>query len=125
MTKVEKLKKARNLLLKLHKVLVDVERIRYEGKHGTVSSGQFLGRLLEDPDFAWLRKFSTLIVDIDEMFDQKDGFSNESVEEHLLKVSELIGLRDQDERFKSKYEFALQNVLDAVAIQGELKSLLA
>ena len=73
----ELLKSSRDLLLSLHKSLVDFERSLYEGMHGPVTSGQFLNLLLENADFAWLRRFSTLIVEIDEMFAQKDGFSTE------------------------------------------------
>ncbi len=32
---------------------------------------------MEDEDFAWLRKFSTLIVEIDEMFASKEGIEAE------------------------------------------------
>lgn len=112
-------------MLRLHKMFLDVERVRYEAKNGVVSSGQFLGILLEDPDFAWLRKFSAMIVEIDEMFAQKDGYDDEIIEAHLLKMSELVGMKGQDEQFMSKYKFALQNVLGAAGIQGELKALLA
>jgi hypothetical protein len=119
------LRDARNLLLKLHKNLVDHERAIWEGMNGAVTAGQFLNVLLEDPDFAWLRKFSTLIVDIDEMFAQKDGYSSAAVELHLDKLRDLIAMKDEDEVFKAKYQAALQQDLDAAARQGDLKLLLA
>ena len=120
----ERLRDARNLLLKLHKNLLDHERAIWEGINGTVTAGQFLNVLLENPDFAWLRKFSTLIVDIDEMFAQKDGYSAETVDLHLRKLRELISMEDEDEDFKAKYKAALQQDLDAAARQGDLRSLL-
>lgn len=125
MTNTELLKAARNLLLSLHKSLVDFERSLYEGMHGPVTSGQFLNLLLEDTDFSWLRKFSTLIVDIDEMYAQKDGFDNEAVDLHLAKLRELISMNVDDENFIDRYHTALQQDLDAAAKQGEIKSLLA
>lgn len=125
MEKAEQLRDARNLLLKLHKNLVDHERAIWEGIHGRASSGQFLNVLLEDPDFTWLRKFSTLIVDIDEMFAQKDGYSAEAVELHLTKLRELITMKDEDEDFRAKYQSALQQDLDAAARQGDLRLLLS
>lgn len=124
MENTERLRDARNLLLKLHKNLVDHERAIWEGINGAVTSGQFLNVLLEDPDFRWLRKFSTLIVDIDEMFAQKDGFPDESIELHLVKLRDLIAMKDEDEDFKAKYQAALQQDLDAAARQGDLKALL-
>jgi hypothetical protein len=120
----ERLREARNLLLKLHKNLVDHERAIWEGINGPATPGQFLNILLEDPDFRWLRKFSTLIVDIDEMFAQKDGFAAELVDIHLSKLRDLISMKDEDEAFRAKYQAALQQDLDAAARQGDLKLLL-
>jgi len=124
MEKAERLRDARNLLLKLHKSLVDHERAIWEGINGQVTSAQFLNVLLEDKDFVWLRKFSTLIVDIDEMFAQKDGYAAETVDLHLEKLRQLISMADEDEDFKAKYQAALQQDLDAASRQGDLRSLL-
>ena len=120
----EILKNGRNSLLKLHKSLLDHERSIYEGINGPTTAGQFLNILLEDNDFAWLRKFSTLIVEIDELFDQKDGISDEAVELLIGKLRDLISMKDEDETFRSRYQSALQKDLDAAAHQGTLKELL-
>jgi hypothetical protein len=125
MTGKEILKNGRNSLLKLHKSLLDHERALYEGINGPVNAGQFLNILLEDPDFAWLRKFSTLIVEIDELFDQKDAISDESMEVHIAKLRELISMESEDETFRAKYQAALQQDIDAAAHQGVLKELLS
>lgn len=124
MTNIELLKKGRNLLLSLHKSLLDFERGGYESVHGQVSAGQFLNVLLEDPEFEWLRKFSTLIVDIDEMFAQKDGFGEEAVSVHLSKMRRIVSMTDDDRNFVNRYQNGLQQNLEAAAIQGELRSLL-
>jgi hypothetical protein len=124
MANAELLKNGRNLLLKLHKVLVDHERAIYEGINGPLNSAQFLNVLLEDPDFLWLRKFSTLIVEIDEMFDQKDGFAEETLDQHINALRDLVSMKDEDETFRAKYQAALQQDLDAAAHQGDLKALL-
>ena len=125
MENAERLRDARNLLLKLHKNLVDHERAIWEGINGPSTPAQFLNVLLEDPDFSWLRKFSTLIVDIDEMFAQKDGYATEAVELHLRKLKELISMEDEDPAFRAKYQAALQQDLDAAARQGDLRLLLS
>jgi hypothetical protein len=125
MTNAEVLKKGRDTLLSLHKSLVDAERALHEGIHGPVTATQFLNLLLEDPDFAWLRKFSTLIVDIDEMFAQRDGFAEESVMVHLTKMRDLVLFHSDDEVFIAKYKAALQQDREAAAKQGELRGLLA
>jgi len=124
MNNTDLLKESRNLLLSLHKSLVDFERSIYEGIHGAQTGGQFLNVLIEDRDFVWLRKFSTLIVDIDEMFAQKDGSADDAVETHLRELRELIGMNSEDEEFIAKYVGALQQDSDAAAKQSELRSLL-
>ncbi|HQU93828.1 MAG TPA: hypothetical protein PLK77_16145 [Pyrinomonadaceae bacterium] len=124
MNNTELLKSSRDLLLKLHKSLLDHERRIYEGINGTRTPGQFLNLLLEDPDFAWLRKFSTLIVEIDEMFAQKDGYSQDAVESHIVALRSLVAMKDEDETFKTKYQSGLQQDLDAASRHGELRALL-
>ncbi|HVF29503.1 MAG TPA: hypothetical protein VNA22_00980 [Pyrinomonadaceae bacterium] len=124
MKNADRLRDGRNLLLKLHKNLVDHERSIWEGINGRTTAGQFLNVLLEDPDFAWLRKFSTLIVDIDEMFAQKDGYADEAVDVHLQKLRELVSMESENEAFKAKYQAALQQDVDAAARQGDLRLLL-
>ena len=124
MNNVELLRSSRNLLLKLHKSLLDHERRIYEGINGPLNSGQFLNVLLEDPDFAWLRKFSTLIVEIDEMFAQRDGYNEETVEQHIAALRSLVSMEEEDESFRAKYQSGLQQDLDAAAHQGDLRALL-
>jgi hypothetical protein len=124
MTPKEILKSGRDSLLKLHKSLLDHERAIYEGLNGPVNAGQFLNVLLEDPDFAWLRKFSTLIVEIDELFDQKDAVPDDAIDVHIAKLRDLISMENEDESFRAKYQGALQKDIDAAAHQGVLRSLL-
>ncbi|MDI1241774.1 MAG: hypothetical protein PSX80_07625 [bacterium] len=124
MDNTELLRNSRNLLLKLHKSLLDHERRIYEEFYGPRTPGQFLNLLLEDPDFAWLRKFSTLIVEIDEMFAQKDGYSEETVDTHIVALRSLVAMEEEDEVFKAKYQSGLQQDLDAASQHGELRALL-
>jgi hypothetical protein len=56
----------RKSLLNLHKALLDWERTAYEKIHGRTSPGALLTALMSDPQFAWLRPLSELIVRIDE-----------------------------------------------------------
>ena len=120
----EKLKNARNTLLKLHKSLIDFERELYEGMHGQLTAGQFLNVLIDNEDFGWLRKFSMLIVEIDEMFDLKDGISEEMVDASLAKVIELVEMREEDEYFRAKYKNGIQQSVDAAGHQSALKAIL-
>jgi hypothetical protein len=120
----ELLKNARNILLRLHKSMVDLEREMYEGIHGKQTPGQFLNLLLEDEDMAWLRKFSMLIVEIDEMFDLKEGIEPEMIDAKLGKIRELVAMAETDDYFKAKYQFSLTRSPNAAMLHSELKGLL-
>jgi len=123
MTKVETLKLARNILLSLHKALLDFERAGFEQVHGKMNAGQFLNVLLENESFAWLRKFSMLIVEIDEMFDLKDGISDEMVDSNLMKIRELVSMNIPDENFRGRYQFALDNDTLAATEHARLEAM--
>ena len=125
MENAEKLKNARNILLKLHKSMLDLERAMYEGIHGQVAPAQFVNILMEDEDFAWLRKFSTLIVEIDEMFASKTGIEEGMIEANLLKVRELAEMKEPDEYFRAKYQFAIQRDPDSAGLHSQLKAALS
>ncbi len=124
MENAEKLKNARNILLKLHKSLLDLEREMYEGIHGELTPVQFVNLLMEDEDFAWLRKFSILIVEIDEMFASKEGIEAGMIEANLGKVVELVEMREPDEYFRAKYQFSIQRDPDAAGLHSQLRTLM-
>lgn len=124
MEAAEKLKSARNILLKLHKSMIDLEREMHEGIHGKLNAGEFLNLLLEDEDFSWLRRFSMLIVEIDEMFDLKEDVTDELIDANLKKVRELAEMTDPDEYFRAKYQFALQRDPNAAGLHSQLKRVL-
>jgi len=123
MEKKDRLKASRDLLLKLHKAMLDLERELYEGIHGQQTAGQFLNLLLENDDFAWLRRFSLLIVEIDELFDQKDGIAVEDIDAAQSKVAELVRMEGGDDYFVDKYKYALQHSVEAASLQSELRSI--
>ena len=125
MKKAEKLKNARNVMLKLHKSMLDNEREIYERLNGPLNSSQFLGLLLEDKDFEWLRKFSMLIVEIDEMFAAKDGIPEELIDANLEKVTELVEMKEPDEQFRERYQLAVQSVPESASLHSEIKSIMS
>jgi len=123
--KVTSLKAARLQLLKLHKYLVDIERENYEKENGQITSGQFLNLLVNDANFSWLRKFSTLIVEIDEMLDLDDGYTEQMIEKQFSQMRNLLNLENADEDFRTKYQNVLQSNSEVAGKHGELKGLLA
>ncbi|MDQ3180931.1 MAG: hypothetical protein M3Q33_10470 [Acidobacteriota bacterium] len=122
--KTAALKEARLQLLKLHKLLVDIERENYEKQNCQITSGQFLHLLINDSNFSWLRKFSTLIVEIDEMLDLDDGYTENMIEEQLSQMRNLLSLKNGDDDFYTKYQNILQGNSEVSGKHGELKILL-
>ena len=61
----------RKLLLQLHKTLIDWQRTEYERVRGRLQTTQLLHVMFNDPEFAWLRSMSGLIVRIDEALEVK------------------------------------------------------
>src|SRR5881394_1206041 len=72
----------RDALLKLHKALIDSERIGYEQTFGPITSpANFLRLLTQDPWFAWLRPLSGFITSLDETLDAKEPITQNRVQE--------------------------------------------
>lgn len=92
------LKEVRRGLLRLHKTLIDSERAAFERDRGAVSSSQLLQALLEDPFFAWLRPFSSLIIEIDEALAAKEPLDPRSAAEFIDRVRRLVETDEGDER---------------------------
>jgi metallophosphoesterase superfamily enzyme len=89
MPSAARLRLIRDRLLRLHKVLLDAERARYEQAHGPVrSSGDMLQLVLGHEHFAWLRSYSGLIVRIDEWV-AGDAHLQDEAEAFVLEADRL------------------------------------
>ena len=63
----QKLKDLSRAMLRLHKTLLEGEKAIYEEQNGEIPNANFyLQLVLDDVQFAWLRKISALIALIDE-----------------------------------------------------------
>lgn len=63
---IGELRTVRHALLRLHKALVDSERVTYERVQGRVATpGELLQLVIHDSWFVWLRPVSELIVRLD------------------------------------------------------------
>ena len=102
-----RLSAVRHGLLELHKALLDGERERYEQVHGKVTAGKMLQLAFQDPQFAWLRSMSELIVRIDEFLDT-DEANDADVETLLTSTRTLLTTAGQSTNFAREYEAALQ-----------------
>ncbi len=113
----EHLAQLREALLRLHKALVDSERIGYEQNIGTIPSpNHFLQLLTNDPWFAWLHPVSELIVALDEALDAKSKtpLTAELADGLVKQTAALLVASETGEGFARHYFDALQRDPDVV-----------
>jgi hypothetical protein len=118
------LKDLRLALLRLHKTLLDWERAAYERVHGRQSSNALLEALLKDPQFAWLRPISQLVVRIDEMLEDEVPPGEADVEVVRAHVRDLTRPDEAGNPYEQRYFAALQDNPDAVFAHRDVVALL-
>ena len=104
----------RQALLKLHKTLLDWERTAYERAHGRTTGHALLQAILNDPQFAWLRPLSELIVRIDETLENDVADIPGEAAAIVAQARKLVSPGDQGALNAERYEAALQGCPDAV-----------
>lgn len=120
-----RLGEVRRALLRLHKVLLEAERISYERGRGSVGgSGEFLQLVLNDPWFAWLRPVSGLIVRIDELLEPAQEATEGEALAALGQAAALVRPADGGGEFGRRYRETLQRSPDAVLAHAGLSRLL-
>jgi hypothetical protein len=115
-------------LLRLHKVLLDLQRAEYNSDHvPPSSSSELLNLVLNDPAFAWLRTLSALIVQVDDLVSadpvatEADGVALREKAQGLLRPGNAQPPGD----FTRRYQEALQSSPDAVMAHAHVMALFA
>ncbi|TCL02860.1 MULTISPECIES: hypothetical protein [Sodalis] len=116
------LKKLSGALRKLHKTLVDLET----GRFGPVGSPfEHLQLLTGHPQFAWLRRISEIVVELDERLDDKEDIDTAAIVAYKTVVERLLSPPESDDDFYRKYVEALQESTEAAIAHGELRQVLS
>ena len=120
-----RLTEIRHALVRLHKALVDYDRVRYEKTVGAIQSpNHFLELLMRDPWFAWLQPFSQLIVAMDETLEQKEPLTMAGVEALVKQTRLLLVVSETGEGVSRHYFDALQRDPDVVLAHAEVSKLI-
>jgi hypothetical protein len=119
----------RRLLLQLHKTLIDWQRADYEHVHGRLQTTQLLNVMFNDPEFAWLRSMSGLIVRIDEALETKPPRGSDQAKPEIETGPLVAGARElvapeSGTPYAQRYHAALQELPDAVLAHRDLITLL-
>jgi hypothetical protein len=112
-------------LLRLHKTLLDGERLAYERRHGPIgSNGQYLQLVLSHVDFAWLRDLSRLMAELDDVSGRSDSSAARAIGDLISALRRLLTPRQGDEAFGGRYYEALQRDSDVVRAHRTVTNLL-
>src|SRR5262245_10561870 len=120
----DSLRHLRQGLLRLHKMLLDLERVGYERAHHRIANSyEFLQLVLKDPWFDWLHRLSELIVQIDETLDVRDveePASDEDAQALIARAKTLLSPAEEGTQFQKNYFLALQQSPDVVLLHSEV-----
>jgi hypothetical protein len=115
-------------LLRLHKILLELERTVYERGRGRISNSyEYLQLVLEDPWFDWLHRLSELIVQIDETLDTANSNTPSTEEDALALITQaklLLAPSESGSEFQKNYFLALQQSPDVVLLHSEMMRIL-
>ena len=114
----------RHALLRLHKTLLDAQRVRYEREHGRVeSTGELLDLVLKDASFEWLRVLSALIAGLDELA-EAGGDAGAETRGLIDRLRTLVRF-EGNPGFTGPYRETIEAVPDALVAHVQLSRLLA
>ena len=114
----------REALLRLHKTLLTWERGGFERIHGRQSGHDMLKALLTDPQFAWLRPMSQLIVRIDELLGDETPPMRNDIDAVVAQVRSLTSPNESGTTYERRYYMALQEHPDSVFAHRDLLAVL-
>jgi len=92
-------------LLRLHKALLEMERINFEKLFGRVNRGELLQLVINHAQFGWLRMISALVVEIDEILNGDEPATLKDFDD-LFSQARLLFTSNGE--FKTKYQAALE-----------------
>src|SRR4026209_2069662 len=124
----ESLRVLRVGLLRLHKLLLDLERRDYERARGPISNSyEFLQLVLKDPWFDWVHRLSELVVQSDDSLDTHDSetpATDADATALVERAKALLAPAETGTEFQKNYFLALQQSPDVVLLHSEVIKLL-
>ncbi|PSB49494.1 hypothetical protein C7B80_01790 [Cyanosarcina cf. burmensis CCALA 770] len=120
----QRLSELRIKLLRLHKLLLETERLTYEQVREQVSRGELLQLVIRHEHFAWLHRLSALIIQIDELLHDGELVTPEAMEAIDSDIRTLLSPDELGDEFAMKYNTALQHHPDVVLAHADVVMLL-
>ncbi len=113
---------AREDLLRVHRALLHVERLRYEKVHGRIANnGLFLQLVIGDPWFDWLRPMGQMVLLIDERMEDKESpLETNEASALLARSRELLRADVAGDAFQRLYYQAMQVSPELAVLHGHV-----
>lgn len=112
-------------LLRLHKALLDGERVTYERVHGRIpTNGAFFQLVLGDAWFAWLRPLSQMMARLDELAEGKEAADHAEITALIASVRTLLTPSEEGDGFGRHYYDSLQREPDVGLAHAAVRALL-
>lgn len=122
---LQRLREVRPALLRLHKALLESERVVYEQFHGRIQSkGEYFRLVIDHEWFSWLRPISQFIVQIDEVLSSKEPVPLNKGSELLQEARKLLQPSEEGTTLEKRYYRALQRDPDIALMHAEVSKLL-
>jgi hypothetical protein len=117
----QRLEDLRTALVRLHKTLLEAERIEYEGEHGRIrGNSEYLRLLLQDPRFGWLRPLTGLVVHIDQLL-ATDGLPTPDDLTFVVgQARRIVTPAENGDAFERRYHELLQQAPAVVMAHGQV-----
>ncbi|HEY9850715.1 MAG TPA: hypothetical protein V6D28_14710 [Leptolyngbyaceae cyanobacterium] len=123
---IQQLRNVRNGMLRLHKALLESEKITYEYSHGKIpSKGEFFRLAIEDQWFSWLRPISQFIVLVDETLSAKEPVTFNQVDKLLKEARNLLLPSEEGTDSQKRYYSAIQNDPEVASLHLEVSRFLS
>jgi hypothetical protein len=122
---LQRLRELRLLLLRLHKALLNSERVVYEQFHGRIqSTGEFFQLVISHEWFSWLRPISQFIIQIDEALSPKQPATLDQATSLLADARKLLEPAPEGTTLQKRYYRAIQRDPEIALMHAEALQLL-
>ncbi|MBD1863231.1 MULTISPECIES: hypothetical protein [Trichocoleus] len=124
---IERLREVRAALLRLHKALLEFERVNYEQFFGRIQSkGEYFQLVVNHDWFSWLRPISQFIVQIDEALSAKEPITVGAANELLSQARQMLRpAQDGRTTLEKRYYRAIQQEPEIALLHADVSQLLA
>jgi hypothetical protein len=123
---LQHLRNVRLAILRLHKALLNSERVVYEQFYGRIkSSSEFFQLVISHDWFDWLRPISQFIIQIDEVLKAKEPATLAQVMETLEQARQLLQPNEEGTTLEKRYYRAIQRDPDIALMHAEVSQLLS